>query len=69
MPQRVYYTAGEYDRSMEWVVTLSGGAHALEELSKEFDTPDLSIRRENGEFNLRSKDLGILLLMKRCRNL
>ena len=60
VPQRVYYTAGEYDRSMEWVVTLSGGAHALEELSKEFDTPDLSIRRENGEFNLRSKGFGNL---------
>jgi hypothetical protein len=52
VPQRVYYAAGEYDRSMEWVVTLSGGAHALEELSKEFDTPDLCIQRENGEFKI-----------------
>ncbi len=40
---------------MEWVVTLSGGAHALEELSKVFDTPDLCIQRENGGFNLRSE--------------
>jgi len=38
---------------MEWVVTLSGGTHALEELSKVFDTPDLCIQRENNGFNLR----------------
>ncbi len=40
---------------MEWVVTLSGGAHALQELVKVFDTPDLCIQRENGGFILRSK--------------
>ena len=39
---------------MEWIVTLSGSAHALEELAKVFDTPDLCIRRENDGFNLRS---------------
>lgn len=41
---------------MEWIVTLSGGAHALEELAKVFDTPDLCIQRGNGEFNLRSEE-------------
>ncbi len=40
---------------MEWVVTLSGGARALEELSKVFDTPDLCIQKENTGFSLKSE--------------
>lgn len=55
VPQRVYCTAGEYNRPMEWVVTLSGGSYTLGELAKVFDTPDLCIQRENGGFNLRSE--------------
>ncbi len=41
---------------MEWIVTLSGSTHILEELSKVFDTPDICIQKENSNFVLRSKD-------------
>lgn len=41
---------------MEWVVTLSGNAHVLEELSKVFNTPDTCIQRDNEHFVLKSRD-------------
>ncbi len=64
----VYHIAGKYDRSMEWLVTLSGSAHALEELSKVYDTPDLRIQKEHNEFHLRSRDFSDFVSYEEVRD-
>lgn len=45
---------------MEWVVTLSGSAHTLEELSKVFNSPDLCIQKDHNVFVLKSRDFADL---------
>lgn len=45
---------------MEWVVTLSGSAQLLEELSKVFNSPDLCIQKEHDAFVLKSRDFADL---------
>ncbi len=45
---------------MEWVVTLSGSAHTLEELSKVFDAPEICILKNNDKYILKSKDFAAL---------
>lgn len=44
----------EQDRTMEWIVTLSGDNHLLEELSKSFSSADICIQKENGNYVLKS---------------
>jgi len=39
---------------MEWIVTLSGDNHFLEELSKSFNSADICIQKENGNYILKS---------------
>jgi len=39
---------------MEWIVTLSGDNHFLEELSKSFNSADICIQKENGSYILKS---------------
>jgi len=45
---------------MEWVVTLSGSAHTLEELSKVFDTSEICILKNDDKYILKSKDFADL---------
>lgn len=39
---------------MEWIVTLYGDNHFLEELSKSFNSADICIQKENGNYVLKS---------------
>lgn len=53
---------------MEWVVTLSGSAHILEELSKVFDTPEICIQKDHDAFVLKSRDFADLVSYDKVRD-
>lgn len=53
---------------MEWVVTLSGSAHVLEELSKVLDTPEICIQKDHDAFVLKSRDFADLCSDDQVRN-
>jgi len=46
---------------MEWVVTLSGDVHTLEELLKVFNSPEICIQKDHDAFVLKSKDFADLI--------
>lgn len=46
---------------MEWVVTLSGSAHILEELSKVFNSPEICIQKDHDAFVLKSRNFADLI--------
>lgn len=53
---------------MEWIVTLSGDDHILEELSKVFNTVDFCIQEDNNGYALKSERFRDLSTVQEVRN-